>query len=110
MVRSRRDPRSTRCSYLQRSAACLLLLVVPGCSKSVTPGECAKLLDRYTELLLRSDRKDLAAEDRIKLREQARLEAAQDPSFRKCGQRVSRRQFECAMKAVSVDEMERCLI
>jgi hypothetical protein len=76
----------------------------------VTPGECAQLLDRYAELLLRSDRKDLAAEDRLRLRREARLKAAQDPDFRQCSQRVSRRQFECAMKAGSVDEMERCLI
>jgi hypothetical protein len=86
------------------------LLIVAGCSKTVTPSECTQLLDRYAELLLRSDRKDLAAEGRLRLRKEARLRATEDPDFGRCGKRVSRRQFECAMKAGSVDEMERCLI
>lgn len=93
-----------------RGRACAFALVASACGEPVTPAECAELLDRYTEQLLLSDRRDVAAQERQRLREETQVRGALHPELLRCSRRVSRRQFECAMKAVSVDEMERCLI
>jgi hypothetical protein len=61
------------------------------------------------EKLLGSDRPDLGAAEILKLQGEARARAATDPSFAECPKRVSRRAFECAMQAETVDRMEICL-
>jgi hypothetical protein len=68
------------------------------------------LLDRYVELLLNTDRRDTTAAERFRLKEETRHEAATDPEFRSCPRKVTRGQFDCAMKALNVDDMERCLV
>ena len=81
-----------------------------GCAEPLHPAECSKLLDRHTELLLGIYRPDTTPEQRLKLRRETLSKAAEDPEYRRCPDKVSRRQFDCAMQAVSVDDMERCLI
>jgi hypothetical protein len=60
--------------------------------------------------LLGIDRPETTPEQRLRLRQETLKKAAKDPEFLRCPDKVSRRQFDCAMQAVSVDEMERCLI
>ncbi len=72
--------------------------------------ECRALLDRYTELLVRSDRAGTNAAELLKLQEAARERAAHDQEFRDCPARVSRKAFDCAMAAQNVDRMEQCLL
>ena len=81
-----------------------------GCQQPLTTSECGTLLDRYVELLLNSDRRDTTAAERFQLREETRHKAAADPEFRNCTSKVTRAQFDCAMKALNVDDMERCLV
>ena len=91
----------------------LLLLSVLGswaCSRPLSEDECHRLLAHYTDALLRSDRPELSAEQRLRLQHEARSLAARDPAFARCSSEVSRRQFDCAMDAQSVDSMERCLL
>jgi len=85
-------------------------LLVPACSEPLTPDECTQLLDKYTELLVRQKNSAVTEEELIKARHDARSNARSSRDFSKCGTKLSRRQYRCAMEAPSVDEMERCLL
>jgi hypothetical protein len=87
----------------------LLCLACAGCGRPPTTAECNALLDRYLEKLLGSDRPGLSAGEILKLQGEARARAATDPSFAECPKRVSRRAYDCAMAAETVDRMEICL-
>ncbi|HEY3495794.1 MAG TPA: hypothetical protein VGK73_13945 [Polyangiaceae bacterium] len=84
-------------------------LACSACGRPPTPAECNALLDRYMEKLLGSDRPGLSAGEILKLQGEARARAATDPTFAECSERVSRRAYDCAMKAETVDRMEICL-
>ena len=94
-----------------RSALSVLVLLVcaTGCGKPVREDECVRLLDRYVEKLIGSDRPDLGPGDLIRLQADARKKALTDPAFRNCTREVSRRQMDCALQAETVDRMEICL-
>ena len=100
-----------------KSTPGLLLVVVVGmgglgvtaCGRRPSPAECTALLDRYTEKLVGSDRPDVKPGELEKLKADARARAAEDPEFAACSRKVSRSQYECAMKAETVDRMEICL-
>lgn len=105
----------TLCVSRPRAAALralpVLLFIAPaGCSKALDHAECDALLDRYTELLVRSDRSGTTAAELVKLQAAARTRAAHEPAFAQCSSRVSRRAFECAMSAENVDRLEQCLL
>jgi hypothetical protein len=82
------------------------------CSRSLDADECNLLLDRYTELLVREEDPHAAPARVARAQSDARTMALHDPKFEfsSCSARVSRSSFDCAMKAPSVDEMERCLV
>lgn len=87
------------------------LLVLTGCGKRLSEAECETLLDHYTAKLVGSEYPNpspflIAEKQRL-----ARELAHQDPKFEfdRCDNDVSRRQFECAMAAMDVDSIERCL-
>ncbi len=88
----------------------LVLLVTPGCGKPLTRTECNGLLDRYVEKLVGADRPDAPPAEVFRLQTEARERAAKDPAFGECSEHVSRRAFDCAMDAISADEMEQCLL
>ncbi len=88
----------------------LLLLVLPACSRPLDAEECNELLDHYTELLAKSQDPDVTGDELIRLRKKARARAAQTREFSRCSAKVPRAKWECAMKAPSVDEAERCLM
>jgi len=81
-----------------------------GCSRRLSAGECNELLDHYTELLAHSKNSDLPDPEIERLQSEARKKAAEDPEFLRCSSKVSRSQWDCAMHAPSVDEVERCLL
>ena len=91
-------------------SAALAALLLPACGKPLSEAECTALLDRYTELLVRSDREGTSATDLLKMQEAARERARSDPDFQACSERVSRRAFECAMTAENVDRLEQCML
>jgi len=80
------------------------------CGRSLTDSECNALLDRYVEKLVGSDRPGTTAAELVELQKKAREKASKDPSFADCRSAVSRKKFECAMKAETVDRMEICLL
>lgn len=82
------------------------------CRSPLNKAECTDLLDHYTELLVREENPE-ATPDLVAIqKEHARKAASEDSrfDFGSCPRHVSRRSFECAMSASSVDEVERCLV
>lgn len=97
-------------SRLPARAVAAALLALCGCATPLSEAECDALLAHYTERLLQSDRKDLNELERRDLEAKSRILAHQDPAFARCSSQVSRSAYECAMKAGSADEIERCLL
>ena len=95
---------------LTRLGALSLGLVLVSCGRSLSPAECDALLDRYVEKLVGSDRPDTPASEVVELKRRAREKAARDPAFAECKKAVSRKKFDCAMTAETVDRMEICLL
>jgi hypothetical protein len=95
-----------------RAAAALLTVSWLGgsCQKPLTDEECVRLLEHYVELLLESDRGDVTTPERVRIRAEARIKAANDPEFRTCSERVSRKSYECALGAENPDMLEKCLL
>lgn len=83
---------------------------LPACQPSLKEDECIALLDRYTEKVIEQARPSTSPAERSRLLLAARKKAELDPEFAECAERVSRRQFECAMAANSADQIERCLL
>lgn len=93
-----------------RLRALSLALLVAACDEHISTEQCDALLDRYVELLAASDGREAGAEELLRLQREARMRAALDPEFSRCTEEVSKRQLECAMRAPSADEIERCLL
>lgn len=81
-----------------------------GCGKRLESRECDALLDHYVELLLREDRPKSSAGEVMRVQQDARRHAEQDPAFKECRERVSRRSFDCAMEAQDANRLEQCLL
>ena len=94
----------------RRAGVCALVLLATSCGKRVEGAECQQLLDHYVELLLRDDRPKSSAGEVLRLQQEARKKAEQDPAFSECSQRVSRRGFDCAMEAQDANRLEQCLL
>jgi hypothetical protein len=82
------------------------------CGRPLGNGECGRLLDHYTELLVKEEDPNVTPEGVAHRQGEARMAAKNDPRFEfsECPKRVSRRGYECAMEAPSVDAIERCLV
>lgn len=109
LSRSRAGTHRVSRSGVFRFGALLFALALAGCGRAPSPTECTALLDRYTEKLVGSDRPDVKPGELEKLKADARARAAEDPEFAACSRKLSRSQYNCAMKAETVDRMEICL-
>ncbi len=89
-------------------SACLLL----GCERSLSDAECEALLGHYTAELARQEAPHLSAAVIARKQKLAVDLARRSPvyEFDACADKVSRRQFRCALASHSVDEIERCLL
>lgn len=87
------------------------LLVLSGCSKRLSDVECNTLLDHYTSKLVVNENPNASPVVIAEKQRLARELAHRDPKFEfdYCDDKVSRRQFDCAMAAMDVDSIERCL-
>jgi hypothetical protein len=86
-----------------------LAAVLAGCTRHATSPECAALLDRYVELLVREQDPKAPDSEIARQRELTRAKAEKDPAFASCPQEVSAKSARCALTAVNVDEFEKCL-
>lgn len=87
-------------------------LALVACRRGPPPSadECARLLDRYTAALLRADGHKPTSAEQERATTGARARAATHPAFQRCTREVSRESLDCAERAWSADEIERCLI
>ena len=94
-----------------RRAAPLALVLMGGtaCSRRATPSDCTALLDRYVELLVREQDPKAQDSEIARQKDLTRAKAAKDAAFASCPEEVSAQSASCAMKAVNVDEFEKCL-
>jgi hypothetical protein len=102
-----------RARLAARCCAWLLCgLAIAGCGRRLESDECDALLNHYTEKLLRVGSPSLPAAEIVLRQERVRVLARERPEFEfhACASKVSRRQFECALAAATVDEIERCLM
>jgi hypothetical protein len=90
-------------------AAALLAVFFAGCTRRATAPECAALLDRYVELLVREQDPKAPDSEIARQKDLTRAKAEKDPAFASCPKEVSGRSAHCAMSAVNVDEFEKCL-
>jgi hypothetical protein len=80
-----------------------------GCTRHATAPECAALLDRYVELLVREQDPKAPDSEIARQRDLTRAKAEKDSAFASCPNEVSAKGARCAMSAVNVDEFEKCL-
>jgi hypothetical protein len=87
----------------------LALMGAAACSRNATAADCTALLDRYVELLVREQDPKAPDTEIARQKDLTRAKAAKDTAFASCPNEVSARSAKCAMKAVNVDEFEKCL-
>ena len=102
------DRRGRRVARNLVTLACLGAAAM-GCTRHATAAECAALLDRYVELLVREQDPKAPDSEIARQRDLTRAKAEKDPAFASCPQEVSAKGARCAMSAVNVDEFEKCL-
>lgn len=74
-----------------------------------SPEVCQAMLDRYVEHIVHAnDPKPSAAEISAR-KAQARALAAENQTFARCPTHLTRDEVDCAMRAFTADEFERCL-
>jgi hypothetical protein len=87
-------------------AACLCPL---GCKPKASPAQCDQLLERYARLVV-GERFADASDEQVQVeRDREKAEARGDDAFKNCSSEVSRKEFDCAMRAASADAFEKCL-
>lgn len=89
--------------------AWLAVSVATGCGRHASAAECAALLDRYVELLVRQEDPKASEIEVAQQKERTRAKAQKDAAFASCPNEVTAKGAMCAMKAVNVDEFEKCL-
>ena len=85
------------------------LVALSSCSKKVTPDQCDAILGRYAELVVRETKPDAGADVIKKEQDREKAAAASDDAFRNCTSQIEPADYDCAMKAKSADELEKCL-
>ncbi|MEZ4370903.1 MAG: hypothetical protein R3B07_08755 [Polyangiaceae bacterium] len=68
------------------------------------------MLDRYVGFLMQSQDPEVPFEEVRKKQREARVKAESNPEFSACTDKVSRKQYECAMQAPNADRLEQCLV
>ena len=97
---------------LRCATAAALAIGAISCGRPVAEEECRTLVERYTELLVKEEEPAASPERVARVQLEARAVAEKNPQFQlsECTKKVSRRSYECAMHAGSVDAIERCLV
>ena len=89
--------------------AALFAAVLAGCSRRATRVECDAVMDHYVEMMVREYNPSLDSSERRAQYERTRAKAAQVPSFADCPKQITQADVSCALRAVSVAELEQCL-
>lgn len=95
---------------LRSGAVLSAALLCTACSRPVSDAECLQLVERYGDLLLKTNNPEISAAELSALSGEVRHRALSRPDLTRCGGQVSRSEWECAMSAPTVDDIERCLL
>ena len=76
-----------------------------GCRRVATQPQCDAIVDRYVDLVARQQDGGATAEAKARVREMAEA----DEDFRSCTTHVEVSQYECAMRALTPESLEKCL-
>ena len=88
-------------------AAALLALGLTACSgKSLSKDECTKLIDHMTDVAVKGQAGDLSADMQKAAKDMAK--AQMGSMIDECVKEGTRSDYDCAMAANTVDEMEKC--
>jgi protein-disulfide isomerase len=87
----------------------LVTTSLAACSRHASAADCAALLDRYVELLVRDQDPKAADAEIARQKAATRAKAEKDTAFASCPNEVSVKSARCALSAVNVDEFEKCL-
>ncbi len=93
-------------SLLMAGAICALCICVESaCRRVATQPQCDAIVDRYVDLVARQQDAGDLAQAKAHVREVAEA----DEDFRSCTTHVEVAQYECAMKAMTPEALEKCL-
>jgi hypothetical protein len=81
--------------------------VLSGCRKVATQPQCDAIVDRYVDLVVRQT--DAGASSLDESKKKVREMAEADEDFRSCTAHVEVAQYDCAMKAMTPEAIEKCL-
>jgi hypothetical protein len=90
-------------------AMALSVLAASGCSRHATSADCDKVMDHYVDMLVRESNPGIGGGELYARYQEARKRAGEEPSFVSCPKEITARDVECALAAVNVAELERCL-
>jgi hypothetical protein len=89
--------------------AAAMLVGALGCKKKVTQEQCEAIVDRYAELVVKTQMPDASAEAVAAERTREKSEAHGDEVFKNCAAEVDPEDYTCAMKATTPEALEKCL-
>ena len=87
----------------------IVAIAFAGCRKIATRQQCDAIVDRYVDLVVKSDAPDAGAAEIAAMKSMVREIAAADEDFRSCPTHVEIAQYDCAMKAATPETIEKCL-
>jgi hypothetical protein len=93
-------------SALKVVSAVVLLV---GCKQRVSAAECEAMVGRYAELVVVAQLPDASPEVVAKESAREKSEARGTDVFKNCSAEITRKDWECAMHAVTADALEKCL-
>jgi len=97
------------------SAALAIAAACAACKGKVTPAECTEMLDRYVDMSIAADPglAQLPPAQADAVREMKRALKKAEPSYAQvqgqCEGEVTRKEYDCAMKAKTPNDWEACI-
>jgi hypothetical protein len=92
----------------------LVVLALAACNRKATREECNQMLDRYVDMTIEPSETTNLSEAQIgAIREMKKAIRKSEPQYSKvmgrCERELSRRTYDCAMKAGNANEWEACV-
>ena len=84
-------------------------VLLASCRRSVSQADCETLVDRYVDIVVRTDLGDASPEVVARSRESVRAAAREEDVLQGCAAEIDRARYACAMSASDPDAFERCL-
>jgi hypothetical protein len=79
------------------------------CKPKASQAECDELLGKYARLVVMEKFPDASATQIHAEEEREKVEARGDDAFKNCSSEVSHSEYECAMRALTADALEKCV-